>query len=218
MMPISFLQLISQTWFCFPARCFYLLLMFVSQEVRLLISFRLQGWCRNFWRPCFRKQPVAEDVHIDKDRAIEWMRVCAFLPVRVREFILFVCWFYHGLLVDFSLSLGTFFSPIFLCSRGYTYDFSVIWLVDFKRKGSALWRFHTSSPDAFELVLTEPQDLENGWWRSEYRQSKGDLILDYEFILIHWPHEDVKLFTCCYRCSFRWFGLSFERVVWFVLS
>lgn len=99
--PISFLQLISQTWFCFPAQCFYLLLVFGSQEVRLLISFCLQGLCRNFWRPCFRKQPVAEDVHIDKDRAIEWMCVCAFLPVRVREFVLFVlvlswasCWFF----------------------------------------------------------------------------------------------------------------------------
>lgn len=124
-----------------------------------------------------------------------------------------MCWFYHGLLVDFSLSLGTFFSPIFLCSRGYTYDFSVIWLVDFKGKCSALWRFHTSSPDAFELVLTEPQDLENGLWRSEYRQSKGDLILDYEFVLIHWPHEDVKLFYMLLSMQFL-MAVVWLRRIW----
>lgn len=60
---------ITKTWFCFPAQCFYLLLMFESQELRLLISWRCACW----------------------QGSSDWVNVCLCLFALPSERICFVC-------------------------------------------------------------------------------------------------------------------------------
>lgn len=54
-----------------------------------MFSFRLQGLLSAVFDVHVLGNSLPEDVHIDKDGAIERMCVCAFLPVRVRELVLF---------------------------------------------------------------------------------------------------------------------------------
>lgn len=57
-----------------------------------MFSFRLQGLLSAvFDVHVLGNGLFTEDVHIDKDGAIERMRVCAFLPVRVRELVFVLC-------------------------------------------------------------------------------------------------------------------------------